>query len=133
MCPDVGDGMSMFFDFSEVDEFFEDAPFTAQQMQIMEKPVAATIINSQRRDVPVDTGATKTSIGSDIIVSTNRIVTDHIGPSTSYAPSIEYGVISKPNYPIQPFVRPSAFGAGAKAAFKVALSALLRMIKKKHG
>jgi hypothetical protein len=71
---------------------------------------AAVVVSVQKMQVPVDTAATRTSIKSHIIKSTRTEVIDDIGPETEYAPYIEYGVASKPNYPIQPFVRPSAHG-----------------------
>ena len=125
--------MSTKVDTSEVDAFLRKAVFTATEMLIMEKPAALTIVNAQRARVPVDTAATKTSISSEIQVSTGRLVTDHIGPSTTYAPSIEFGVVSKPNYPIQPFVRTSVMGPGGKLVEKVAGIALKKMVQRKHG
>jgi len=83
------------------------------------------IINKQRQLVPVLTAATKTSIKSHIIESSETKVEDEVGPETNYAPNIEYGRKDLPNYPIQPFIRPSIEGNEANitrpinAAFKV--------------
>jgi hypothetical protein len=77
---------------------------------------AAVVASVQKMQVPVDTAATRNSIRSHIIKSTRTEVIDDIGPETDYAPYIEYGVASKPNYPIQPFVRPSAHGNNARSA-----------------
>ena len=68
---------------------------------------AAVQINGQRMRVAVDTAATKNSVGSHIEEASTTII-DEIGPETDYAWYIENGVQSKPNYPIQPFVRPTA-------------------------
>ena len=71
---------------------------------------AYAIINKQRELVPVRTGATKTSIKSHIKESSETMVVDEVGPETEYAPNIEYGRKDMPNYPVQPFVRPSIVG-----------------------
>ena len=96
------------------------------------KPINLTVVNKQRQDVPVDTAATKNSVQPDIQDATTERVVTHIGPSTTYAPSIEFGVTSKPNYPIQPFVRPSING-NEKAILKVAEAAFKATIKKIYG
>lgn len=89
---------------------------------------AAVIRNFQKLAVPVDTAATKTSIGSHIQHASILQVVDHIGPETDYAPHIEFGT-SNPNYPIQPFVRPSVFGREAKiySAISAAFSAVINL------
>ena len=102
------------------------------EMLSIEKPGALTIVNKQRQDVPVDTAATKNSIQPDIQIATAEQVIDHIGPSTDYAPSIEFGVTSKPNYPIQPFVRPSVTGYETKI-INVIQAAFKALIGKKYG
>ena len=131
MRPNVGDGMTI--DTSELDAWVVRARLTEVDMLAIEKPAAMTIINQQRQLVPVDTGATKLSISSQIIVSTAKLVTDHIGPSTLYALFIEFGVISKPNYPIQPFVRPSVMGAGGQIIVRVISAAFKAILKRKNG
>ena len=98
----------------------------------IEKPIALTIVNKQREQVPVDTAATKTSIGQHIQSASVDQVIDHVGPETDYAPYIEFGVASKPNYPIQPFVRPSVFG-NERNIENVAVSALKKKVAEKHG
>jgi len=71
---------------------------------------ATVLVNGMRMRVPVDTAATKLSIrsGHFVELSDQRVV-DDVGPETDYAPAIEFGIPEKPNYPIQPFVRPTAF------------------------
>jgi hypothetical protein len=71
---------------------------------------AAVLVNGMRMRVQVKTAATKLSIRSGHFVElSDTVVSDEIGPETEYAPAIEMGIPSKPNYPIQPFVRPTAF------------------------
>ena len=77
---------------------------------------SAVVQMHQKTDVPVDTGATRSSVSDHIVTSTRTLFVDDIGPETDYAPYIENGVASKPNYPIQPFVRPSAHGNNRRDA-----------------
>jgi len=119
-------------DTKDVDAALRRGKFTAEDMKDMEKPIALTIINKQRELVPVKTSATKNSCSQHIQSATATQVIDHVGPETDYAPNIEYGVTSKPNYPIQPFVRPSVFGnegvirSVAEAAFKAKIAEVFR-------
>jgi len=80
----------------------------AQELREIETPGAAVLINGMRMRVPVDTGATKNSVQQHIAESNDDRVVDDVGPETEYAPNIELGIRDKPNYPIQPFVRPTA-------------------------
>ena len=80
---------------------------TENQMKAIEKAGAVVVINRQKVLVPVDSGATKTSIGQHITRSSETRVWDKIGPETYYSFWIEFGN-NNPNYPVQPFVRPSA-------------------------
>ena len=75
---------------------------------------AYTLVNGMRMRVPFDTLATKNSIMPHIVESSDVRVVDEVGPETDYAPAIEFGIPEKPNYPIQPFVRPTAFEDLAK-------------------
>ncbi len=133
MCINVGDSMSSKVDTSEVDALFKKLGLKTRDLLVVEKPGSATVINIQRQLVPVDTGATKLSINAQIQSSSALKVVDHIGPSTLYAPFIEFGVASKPNYPIQPFVRPSGMVAGAKAVIKAMEVAFTAIVKRKSG
>ena len=103
---------------------------TESDMLDIEAPIGLTVVNKQREKVPVLTSATQNSIKPDIQKSSKDEVVDHIGPSTDYAPSIEFGITSKPNYPIQPFVRPSIFG-NERNIFNVATEAFKRKIREK--
>lgn len=120
-------------DTSEVDALFRKLPLTVGNMLAIEKPGGLTVINTQRQLVPVDTAATKLSIGAQVQSSSALEVVEHIGPGTLYAPFIEFGVASKPNYPIQPFVRPSGMVAGAKAVIKTMEVAFTAIVKRKSG
>jgi hypothetical protein len=71
---------------------------------------AAVVAMHQKILVAKDTHATENSIRSHIVKSTRTELIDDIGPETTYAPNIEYGRKDMPNYPIQPFVVPSATG-----------------------
>ena len=122
----------MSVDIRQAMELFRLGEFTKKDMLEIEKPVALTIINKQREKVPVDTANTKVSIGQHIEKATETMVEDHIGPETDYAPFIELGVASKPNYPIQPFVRPSVFG-NERNIQNVAVAAFKAKLKEKYG
>lgn len=68
---------------------------------------ARELISIMKRLVPVDEGTTRDSISSHIIVASDESVSNEVGPETPYAEYIEFGIASRPNYPIQPFVRPA--------------------------
>ena len=123
--------MTFKLDDREVISFLKKG-LTVGEMLSIEKPMGLTVVNKQRQDVPVDTAATKNSIQPDIQSATSLQVVDHVGPSTDYSPSIEFGVTSKPNYPIQPFVRPSVNGY-ENAIIRVAQAAFKKMIGQKYG
>jgi len=106
--------------------------FTESDMLEIEKPVAMNIINKQVELVPVATSDTQKSIGPDIQSASGTEVIDHIGPQTDYAPYIELGVPSRPNYPIQPFVRPSVYGNEGNIE-RVAQAAFRAKAKEKLG
>jgi len=87
----------------------KDIVITKSELLAVEGAGARNIATAQKTLVPVDTGATRASIGSHIVsVSEERIV-DEVGAETEYAPFVELGT-SNTNYPMQPFVRPSVFG-----------------------
>lgn len=88
----------------------EGSLLSGRELLQVEGAGARVIINKQRELVPVDTAATKNSCNSHVIEANETRVVDEVGPETDYAPFIEKGVPSKPNYPIQPFVVPSVVG-----------------------
>lgn len=95
-------------DDSKFQKALKDITINASDLLQIEGAGAYTLVNGMRMRVPVDTAATKNSIKPHIMESTDDRVVDEVGPETDYAPNIEYGIKSKPNYPIQPFVRPTA-------------------------
>lgn len=119
-------------DASQAIKALKKGMFTEGDMLDIEKPIALTIVNKQREKVPTDTTATQNSIGQHIESSSATEVVDHVGPETDYAPFIELGVTSRPNYPIQPFVRPSVFG-NESAIEKTAQAAFKAKVEEKYG
>jgi len=92
---------------------------------------SAIVKGVQKTLVPVDTAATKTSINDHYIISTKLKIEDDIGPETDYAPYIEYGLVTKPNYPIQPFVVPSATGSNKSRTLNAITKAYGIFLRKK--
>lgn len=101
-------------DSSSFKKALADVELNSPMLLQIEGAGAAVLVNGMRRRVPVDTAATKTSVMSHLVSYSDVMVVDDVGPETDYAPLIEYGIPSKPNYPIQPFVRPTAFEDFAK-------------------
>ncbi len=95
-------------DYSSLASALKAVNFNANDLLQVEGAGAYVLVNGMRQRVAVDTAATKNSVKPHITEATNTRVIDEVGPETSYAPYIEYGVQSKPNYPVQPFVRPTA-------------------------
>lgn len=92
-------------DTKQFEKAMRDAKMGKRDTKRVLQAGAKTVANKQRELVPVDEGDTKRSIQV-------FDVGDHleVGPTTPYAPVIEYGDPTRPGYPIQPFVRPSYFG-----------------------
>lgn len=117
--------ISMTVDIKGLQEALKKIDLSESDMLNLIGAGSYVINNAQRLRVPVQTGATKTSIKSHIVESSKDRVEDEIGPETVYAPNIEYGRKDMPNYPIQPFIRPSIVGNEANiqrpisAAFKL--------------
>ncbi len=125
--------MSVIVDDREVVAALKRIRLTQKNMLDIAAPMGLTVVNHQRTAVPKDTHATELSIKPEVVTATERLVTQIIGPSTDYAPSIEFGVISKPNYPIQPFVRPSVMGVNGKRVVRVGEVAFQKTIQTKVG
>lgn len=115
-------------DSSSLTKAFGEISLNAQDLLQIEKPGAHVLINGMRTRVPVDTAATQNSIQSHITEATDQRVVDEVGPETEYAPFIEDGVESKPNYPAQPFVRPTVFEDGRKVLNAIGV-AFARMVE----
>jgi hypothetical protein len=118
-------------DDKEVIALLKSIDLTKNDMLDISTPMALTIVNHQREDVPVDTAATKTSIEPEVIVSTKKLVTQHIGPSTDYSPTLEYGRADQPNRALQPFVRPSVFGPNGRKVVNVGNANFMKIIVEK--
>ena len=123
----------MRFDASDVLRALSNGVLDANDLLDIEKPGALEIVNVQRRLVPVDTSETKNSIQQHIQEASGERVVDDIGPETIYAPAIEFGVTSKPNYPIQPFVRPSAFGNEGNVERSISMAFVAKIKAKFRG
>jgi len=83
------------------------AALSADDLLQIEGAGQYVLVNGMRMRVPVDTAATKNSIMPHIIEQSETRIVDEVGPETVYAPAIEYGRPDMPNYPIQPFIRPT--------------------------
>ena len=92
----------------------KEAKLTAADLLQIEGAGAWVLVNGMRMRVPVDTGATRASIKPHITENTDTRLVDEVGPETIYAPAIEYGRRDMPNYPIQPFIRPTVEEDGAQ-------------------
>lgn len=92
---------------------------------------SAVVKMNQKIDVAKDTHATENSISDHIVTSTRTTFVDDVGPETEYAPNIEFGRRDMPNYPIQPFVRPSAHGNKKRDALNAITTAFHEWILSK--
>lgn len=92
------------FDFSEVAVLAADlrdaAPRAVAAAKVAVAKTAFDLSAIAQAIVPVDTGTTKNSIGADI----DGLIAV-IGPTTSYAPFLEYGTYKMPP---RPFMGPAA-------------------------
>jgi hypothetical protein len=122
---------SIDVDASSFNEAMIRARLGADDLLNMAGAGAAVVNSHQKIHVAHDTYATRDSIRSHIQTSTRTRVVDDIGPETEYAPYIEYGVASKPNYPIQPFVVPSATGNNYRDCVNAIATALFTWIGEK--
>ena len=117
-------------DMSDFDNAMKNVKLTKDDMLDIEKPGAMVLRNGIVMRVAKDTAATANSTRSHIIEATSKRVVDDVGPETTYAPNIEYGVKSKPKYPIQPYIRPTVSEDG-KTVIKVISTAYGRKIADK--
>lgn len=128
MRPESDNGMSRVgikIDASQLEKALKAIRLDGNDLLQIEGAGQWVLVNGMRIRVPVDSGATRNSIMPHIIESTGTRVVDDVGPETIYAPNIEYGIQSKPNYPIQPFVRPTVEedGDNVQAAISHAFAA----------
>jgi len=108
----------------------KDVKLTASDMLNIAGAGSAIVKGVQKTLVPVDSGATKLSVNDHYIVKTDTKIENDIGPETEYAPYIEHGLVTKPNYPIQPFVVPSATGANKSRALNAITKAFGVFLRK---
>jgi hypothetical protein len=104
----------MDVDISKLMRALKNIDLTADDLLEIGYAGSAVVEMHQKIDVPKDTHATENSIKPRVVTSQRTHLEIDIGPTTEYAPYIEFGVASRPNYPIQPFVRPSAHGQNKK-------------------
>ena len=131
---DEGDGMSKTtVDISEFLAFVKKAALTGSDLLKIEKPGELTILNTQRTLVKVVTGNLQGSINIQTQSSSALEVVSHIGPNTPYAAAIEFGRPDIPNFPIQPYVRPSGMVGGAKKVIKTMEVAFTILFRRKVG
>jgi hypothetical protein len=123
----------MNFEFTiDEDEFMEalrKIEITDAELMSVAGAGSAVIKTTQKLLVPVDTGATRASI-AEHFEKGDAIASIEIGPSTEYAPYIEFGT-SNPNYPIQPFVVPSVFGRSLTDTVKAIAAAFAMLVQSK--
>jgi hypothetical protein len=101
-------------DISEFNKAMDKAKFTPKEVMDILVSGGAHVATVQKLIVPTDTHDTQNSIAIRDVSSTEI----SIGPTTDYAPFIEYGT-SNPNYPIQPFVVPSAVGQNKAKVLRI--------------
>jgi len=121
----------MTVDDSSFQRSMKSIKLTALDLMKIGKNGSAVVINSQKEDVPRLTSATGNSIQSHVAKVTPEQFVDEIGPETEYAPVIEYGRADMPNYPIQPYVRPSAVGSAAKDTIRAVGTAFGKLVEKR--
>ena len=121
-----------FVDDSGFQKSIKGIILTKSEMLAVEGAGAANIATAQKTLVPVDTGATRSSIKSHIVSASAERVVDDIGAETSYAPFIEYGT-SNTNYPMQPFVRPSVFGREKSILADIANAFFMVLVRRWKG
>jgi hypothetical protein len=114
----------MDVDISKLMRALKNIDLTADDLLEIGYAGSAVIQANQRIDVPKDSHETELSILPRIVTSQRTHLELDIGPATEYAPVIEYGRSDMPNYPIQPFVRPSARGQSKIDTLKAIGSAL---------
>jgi len=124
--------MSVQFDDREVQAAFKRMTLNVDDMRNIMDDMATVVTEVQNRLVPVDEGETRDSIDSYIQLATATEIVSHVGPTTKYSPTIEFGDPTRPQYPKQPFVRPSIFGREA-AVTNAANEALRKRVKARFG
>ena len=112
-----------FVDISQFKSAMDKSKFSVQEVMDILGAGAAVVKTTQKLLVPVDTGATRASI-KEYFDAGQKVSHVDIGPSTEYAPYIEYGT-SNPNYPIKPFIVPSITGMSLTGALNAIRTAIV--------
>ena len=118
--------ISVNVDISQFKKAMDKAELKPQEVTDILTAGAVVIHSAQFRTVAHDTYATRNSID----IQPGRGASLLIGPHTDYAPYIEYGT-SNPNYPVQPFVVPSATGKNRARTIKAMAHALISTLVNK--
>ena len=121
--------MNMTVDTSDFDRAMNAMKISSGELMHIAGAGSAVMKTTQKLLCPVDTGATRLSILEEFFPG-DRVADIEVGPRTDYSPYIEFGT-SNPNYPIQPFVRPSAFGTSKVNVLKAVANAFMMMVMEK--
>ena len=116
-------------DITDFMNAMEKARFSSQEIVDIAGAGSAVVKTTQKILCPVDTGATRASV-IEYWKKGATFAEIKIGPSTTYAPYIEYGT-SNPNYPVQPFIVPSATGKSRSNCLRAILYAIRLTLKGK--
>ena len=121
--------MNMTVDTSAFDRAINAMKISSSELMHIAGAGSAVMKTTQKILVPKDTHATELSILEEFNPG-DKIVDIEVGPRTDYSPYIEFGT-SNPNYPIQPFVRPSAFGKNKVNVLRAVANAFLDLVVSK--
>ena len=121
--------MNMTVDTKMFDKMMNAMKISSTELMHVAGAGSAVMKTTQKLLVPVDTGATRASILEEFFPG-DKVADIEVGPRTDYSPYIEFGT-SNPNYPIQPFVRPSAFGKNKVRVLKAVANAFMQLVMDK--
>ena len=121
--------MNMSLDTSEFERAIKSLQISSSELMNIAGAGSAVMKTVQKILVPTDTHDTQNSILEEFNPG-DKIVDIEVGPRTDYSYYIEFGT-TNPNYPIQPFVRPSAFGRNKVNVLKAVAHAFMNMVMDK--
>jgi hypothetical protein len=121
--------MNMSADTKEFERAMNALTISSTELMHVAGAGSAVMKTTQKILVPKDTHATELSILEEFFPG-DKIVDIEVGPRTDYSPYIEFGT-SNPNYPIQPFVVPSAFGKNKVNVLKAVANAFMQLVMDK--
>ena len=121
--------MNMTVDTSAFDRAINAMKISSSELMHIAGAGSAVMKTTQKILVPTDTHDTQNSILEEFNPG-DKIVDIEVGPRTDYSPYIEFGT-TNPNYPIQPFVRPSAFGKNKVNVLRAVANAFLDLVVSK--